>query len=199
MWLPANPPMYLSPNWTGPAVTASSRVIVLASGRFRIPMAPTKGANQATEAYWVGVGGFRKPYNLCQAGAADTRVNGQFVPGLIAQDYPSPFKVVTQGIHIGDWIQVEAGLVNGRYEARVTDITSRVTLAVGCRPGPWQHAEWIAESHLNETGQAVLRGAPVFFRGMAVQTKRPTHFHWSMYMGPAAQPFLKRGVAIIRF
>lgn len=193
------PGIYLSNNWAGSQVNTGQRVITQASATFRVPMSPRNGPNQAEMSYWVGVGA---NHNLCQAGVADTRVNGQFQTGLIAQDYPAPPHVKTV-VRPGDWITATAGKVGTRYEATVTDTTNHKSLTIGCRmpsQGAWSQAEWIAESKVSADGQPVLVSQPVTFQYMATQIQHGAPYQWTLWMGPATWPTINRlGNAVVSF
>lgn len=196
------PAIYLSGNWAGPMLTTYERVVTQAHGQFRIPWASARGPNRAEMSYWVGLGGRRGPANLCQAGVADTRVHGRLQAGLIAEDWPAP-PVVRGEARPGDWIRATVGRINGRYEATVTDLTRHESLTVGCRvppSGAWSHAEWIAESKVNQDRQPILVSQPIYFRDMTTRVRYPSGYRWQLWMGPAAMPTLQRwGNAVVRF
>lgn len=196
-------PIYLSGNWAGPVVTTARRTLSQASGTFRVPTAPIEGPNGAEMAYWIGLGGYGQPMNLCQAGVADTRSGGHLVAGLIAQDYPAPPVVKSGIVHPGDRIRATVGHVGSRYVATVMDLTTHQSLTIGCRvppQGAWQHAEWIAESKLNQDGQPVLISNPVQFSHLATQQTASGPHWWQLYMGPATWPTLRPdGTATIAF
>lgn len=202
MFLPIihQPPMYLNAAWSGPEIRVEGRVLTQASATFRVPKASAKGTNAATMAYWVGLGDHAKQVDLCQAGVANTRVNGTFQTGLIAQDYPAPPVVDTGVVAMGDLIHVTVGDVAGHYAATVTDLTTGHSLTVGCRvpaQGAWRKAEWIAEE---QAAQPVLTSAPLVWKAMQIVTKRPVAYQWiDQWAADAIIHTGRWGHAVIRF
>ena len=178
--------------WAGPMLTFPLPIVTAASVAFTVPTASAKGPNMAEEAYWVGVGGIhRKPYDLCQAGVAQSRVNGHVSADLIVQDYPNP-PIGRYVAHAGDKIEAEAGRIDGKYQAIVKDLTTGAVLATGCRVpkgGAWQHAEWIAESR-HQYHQPILVTSPVRFSHMSVQTTRGLAGFWTIWKEAGTDPTL---------
>lgn len=186
--------------WSGPILTMPMPIVTYAQASFKVPYASVKGPNMAEEAYWVGVGGIRKPFNLCQAGVAQSRVDGKISADLIVQDYPNP-PIGRYTVHAGNWIAAKAGLINGRYQAVVKDITTGKTLSIGCRVpkgGGWEHAEWIGESR-HELGQPILSSSPLVFRQMSVRTTRGMAGFWSLWKEPGTYPYLSHNTGGIKF
>lgn len=200
--LPRSPAIYWSGNWAGPQIITPRRVLTQASTQFRVPTVSAQGPAWAEMSYWVGLGGKNAPMNLCQAGVADTRLpNGTLQAGLITEDWPTPPAVKTI-VQPGDWITARVGLIQGRYQATVDDMTRHQSLTVGCRRpwGAWTRAEWIAESKVRENGQPVLVSQSLQFQHMAVQRRAWSPLWCRLFMGPATWPATpRRGTALITF
>ena len=117
--------------------------------------------------------------------------------GLIGQDWPRPFKTWS-GVHAGDAIHTVVGLVNGRYQATVTDVTQHHSLVVGCavpKQGGWAYAEWIAEKQPN---QPVLDSVPLWFNQMGYETRKAGQhksFRWVTY---ETQALLVKGRLVVK-
>ena len=184
-------PILLNPRWSGAIVHTQTPTIQSAYATVRVPTVTSAHRAGKEIADWVGVGGWHRPLNLCQAGISlGYSSTGQPQIGLIAQDYPSP-PVGGVSVAPGNMIQIRVGHWGGHFAAEATDETTGRSLMVGCRVPyrGWHHAEWIVEK---PAGTFLATTPVIFFHDGLTRSDRGP-LHWARDTSMPWWPVIKRG------